>query len=69
MQGRKTPERDYNKVCWSDEVTFHIGEDRNVYYVTRASKKDKDWLEKNLSQVSSQGGYLFVYSLVIVEMK
>lgn len=38
--------RDWNKVCWSDEVTFHVGEDGTVYYVTRDSKGA--FLDQNL---------------------
>ena len=41
--------RNYNHVCWSDEVTFYIGEDGNMYYVICVSGKDKEWLEKNLN--------------------
>jgi hypothetical protein len=51
----KRLKRDYNKVCWSDEVTFHIGEDGNVCYVTRASRKDEEWLEKNLQPSFKSG--------------
>ena len=29
-------EKSWNKVCWSDEVTFEIGEDGSIYYVTRS---------------------------------
>ena len=41
--------RNYNHVCWSDEVIFYIGEDGNMYYVICVSGKDKEWLEKNLN--------------------
>jgi hypothetical protein len=27
-------------VCWSDEVTFEVGEDGSVYYVTRGPKEE-----------------------------
>jgi hypothetical protein len=33
-------------VCWSNEVTFHVGEDGTVYYVTRGSTEA--CLDKNL---------------------
>ena len=31
----KKRRRNWNKVCWSDEATFYVGEDNNVFYVTR----------------------------------
>jgi transposase len=45
--------RDWNKVCWSDEVTFEIGEDGSVYYVTRGSKEE--FLDKNLKPSFKSG--------------
>jgi len=45
---QKKDKRDWNKVYWSDEVTFHVGENRNVYYVTRGSGSGEEWLDKNL---------------------
>jgi len=38
-----------------------------VFYVTRASGKDEEWLEKNLSQVSNQEGRLLVCGLAIAD--
>jgi hypothetical protein len=35
-------------MCWSDEVTFYTGADNTVFWVTRASGKGEEWLEKNL---------------------
>jgi len=35
-------------VCWSDEVTFWIGEDGITFYVTRGSRRDEEYAEKNL---------------------
>jgi hypothetical protein len=29
-----TEDRDYNTIYWSDEVTFNIGADRIVFYIT-----------------------------------
>jgi hypothetical protein len=40
-------------VCWSDEVTFHVGEDRNLFYVTR--KPGEEFLEKNLKPSFKSG--------------
>jgi hypothetical protein len=45
--------RDWNKVCWLDEVTFEIGEDGSVYYVTRGSKEE--FLDKNLKPSFKSG--------------
>jgi hypothetical protein len=39
-------DRDYNTVCWSDEVTFYVGADGTVFYVTR--RPGEEWEEKNL---------------------
>jgi hypothetical protein len=40
-------------VCWSDEVTFVIGEDGTVIYVTRGS--GEEWLDKNLQPTFKSG--------------
>ena len=45
-KAEKRNKRDWNKVCWSDEVTFEVGDDRSVFYVTRAP--GEEYLEKNL---------------------
>jgi len=42
----KRRKRNWNTVCWSDETTFYVGEDNNVFYVTRA--ENEEFLEKNL---------------------
>ena len=36
--------RDLRKVCWSNEVTFEVGEDTNTFWVTRA----EEYTDKNL---------------------
>ena len=33
-------------MCWSDEATFYVGEDNNIFYVTRGA--NEEFLEKNL---------------------
>ena len=38
--------RDWNKVCWSDEATFKVGEDGSIYYVIQGPKEEH--LDKNL---------------------
>jgi len=45
-KAEKRNKRDWNKVCWSDEVTFEVGDDGSVFYVTRAP--GEEYLEKNL---------------------
>lgn len=45
-RSEKKVQRDYNTVCWSDEVTFFIREDGNTTYVTRGP--GEEWEDKNL---------------------
>jgi len=40
-------------VCWSDEVTFYIGEDNNICYVTRAP--GEEWEDRNLKPSFKSG--------------
>jgi Transposase len=42
----KKSKRDWNKLIWSDEVTFVIGEDGSVVYVTRGPREE--YFDKNL---------------------
>jgi transposase len=42
-------------VCWSDEVTFEVGADGSIFYVTRRSGKDEEWLDKNLKPSFKSG--------------
>jgi transposase len=49
----KRVKRDYNKVCWSDEATFYVGEDGNIYYVTRGP--GEEWEDKNLQSTFKSG--------------
>jgi hypothetical protein len=45
--------RDYNKVCWSDEATFYVREDGNIFYVTRGP--GEEWDDKNLQLTFKSG--------------
>jgi hypothetical protein len=45
--------RDYNKVCWSDEVTFYIREDNTTVYVTHGL--GEEFLDKNLKPSFKSG--------------
>jgi hypothetical protein len=40
-------------VCWSDEVTFHVGADGSIFYVTRGA--GEEYLEKNLKPSFKSG--------------
>jgi hypothetical protein len=37
---KKKRKRDYNTVCWSDKVTYYVGEDNNIFYVTRKANEE-----------------------------
>jgi hypothetical protein len=45
--------RDYNTVCWSDEAIFYVGEDGNVYYVTRGPGEEYE--DRNLKPTFKSG--------------
>jgi transposase len=40
-------------VCWSDEGTFYVGENNNVFYVTRGA--NEEFLAKNLKPTFKSG--------------
>ncbi len=40
--------RNPRRVCWSDEVTFHIGEDGSTFYIIRGAGRDEEYKEQNL---------------------
>jgi hypothetical protein len=48
--------RDYNKVCWSNEVTFYIREDNTMVYVTHGL--GEEFLDKNLKPSFKSGRIL-----------
>lgn len=49
----KKRKRDWNTVYWSDEVTFYIGENNNVFYVIYGA--NEEFLEKNLKPTFKSG--------------
>jgi len=49
----KKRKRNWNTVCWSDEITFHVGKDNNVFYVTRG--QNEEYKEKNLRPTFKSG--------------
>jgi hypothetical protein len=48
--------RDYNKVCWSNKVTFYIREDNTMVYVTYGP--GEEFLDKNLKPSFKSGRIL-----------
>ena len=54
-RAEKQGKRDWNKVCWSDEVTFEVGHDSRTVYVTRRSGKKEAFLDKNLKPSFKSG--------------
>jgi transposase len=50
---QKKAKRNYRMICWSDEVTFHVGEDGNTVYVTRGPGEEYE--EKNLKPSFKSG--------------
>jgi transposase len=51
----KQGKRDWNKVCWSDEVTFEVGHDGRTIYVSRRAGKREEFLDKNLKPSFKSG--------------
>ena len=49
----KRRKRNWNTVCWSDEVTFYVGENNNVFYVTRGA--NEEFQERNLRPTFKSG--------------
>jgi transposase len=47
-RAEKERKRDNRKVCWSNEVTFEVGEDLTTFWVTRGAGRDKEYAYKNL---------------------
>jgi len=54
-RAEKQGKRDWNKVCWSDEVTFEVGKDSRTVYVSRRSGKKEAFLDKNLKPSFKSG--------------
>lgn len=47
-RAEKAMKRNNWKVCWSDEVTFEIGDDLTTFWVTRGVGREEEYAEKNL---------------------
>ena len=54
-QAKKAIKRDPRKVCWSDEVTFEVGEDTNTFWVTRGAGREEEYADKNLRPTFKSG--------------
>ena len=54
-RAEKQGKRDWNKVCWSNEVTFEVGHDSTTVYVSRRSGKKEAFLDKNLKPSFKSG--------------
>jgi hypothetical protein len=53
FKSEKALKRDYNIICWSDKVTFHVGENGNVYYITRGP--GEEYNDHNLKPTFKSG--------------
>jgi transposase len=47
--------RDNRKVCWSDEVTFEVGEDSTTFWVMRGAGREEEYVDKNLRPTFKSG--------------
>jgi hypothetical protein len=47
--------RDNRKVCWSDKVTFEVGEDLQTFWVTRSAGREEEYPERNLRPTFKSG--------------
>ncbi|KAF4631079.1 hypothetical protein G7Y89_g7059 [Cudoniella acicularis] len=47
--------RDNRNVCWSDEVTFELGEDLQTFWVTRGPGREEEYADKNLRPTFKSG--------------
>ena len=54
-RAEKAMKRDPRKVCWSDEVTFEVGEDTNTFWVTREARREEEYADKNLRPTFKSG--------------
>jgi hypothetical protein len=54
-RAEKAMKRDPKKVCWSDEVTFEVGEDTNTFWVTRGAGREEEYTDKNLRPTFKSG--------------
>jgi len=42
-------------VCWSDEVTFEVGEDLRGFFITRRPGREEEYAENNLKPTFKSG--------------
>jgi transposase len=54
-KAEKAAKRDNRKVCWSDEVTFEIGEELQTFYITRGVGREEEYADKNLRPTFKSG--------------
>jgi hypothetical protein len=54
-RAKRDMERDNRKVCWSNEVTFEVGEDLRTFYITRAPSREDEYATKNLRPTFKSG--------------
>src|ERR1700722_11229057 len=54
-RAKKAIKRNNRRVCWSDEVTFKVGEDLQTFWVTRAPGREEEYADKNLRPTFKSG--------------
>lgn len=54
-RAERARKRDNRKVCWSDEVTFEVGEDLQTFWVTRGPGREEEYADKNLRPTFKSG--------------
>ncbi|OCK99979.1 uncharacterized protein K441DRAFT_725531 [Cenococcum geophilum 1.58] len=51
----KAIKRNNRRVCWSNKVTFKVGEDLQTFWVTRAPSREEEYVDKNLRPTFKSG--------------
>jgi len=54
-RAEKAIKRNNRRVCWSDKVTFKVGEDLQTFWVTRAPSREEKYTDKNLRPTFKSG--------------
>jgi Transposase len=54
-RAKKAIKRNNRRVCWSDKVTFEVGEDLNTFWVTRGSGREEEYADRNLRPTFKSG--------------
>jgi len=54
-RAEKAMKRNNRRVCWSDEVTFEVGENLETFYVTRGPGVEEAYADKNLRPTFKSG--------------